>query len=147
MTDKIRVIIKEVDKEAEVKEIDNLADELQMIVGGLFDITTLPEGENIDIICNDNFISEGAQANFIMPEYNHVMGGNVVFAGYDPETGDTISLTDEQIKTVNEYLDHYNVKRMDLETAYYTMQINKMYNPYTIKKMKQLESVPEAEQG
>lgn len=118
----IKVIIKEVDQEPEIKEIDNNYKVLQEYVGGTIDITNLPNIEpEVDIICNDEFLLNGSMANFMMPERDHVMGGCCVFAGYDPETGNTISLTDKQIKKTLEYLDRNKVKNMDIGTAFYLM--------------------------
>jgi hypothetical protein len=126
--EKIKVVVKEVDKDPEIREVENDIHFLQSEVGGLIDITTLPGCENVDIIVNDNFINLNMPANFMMPECDNVIGGNAVFAGYDPETGDTVSLTDKQIEKVMSYLQENTVKRMDLSMAYYTMKAKELYS-------------------
>lgn len=121
--DKIKVILKVENKKAEVKELSLDVHFLQGYVGGLIDMTSMPnmDGE-VDIICNDNFLNNGSKPNVMLPEYNHVMGGNLVFAGYDPMTGDSISLTDKQIEKVMKYIDKNQVKNMDFASAFMLMK-------------------------
>jgi hypothetical protein len=120
--EKIKAVIKEVDQDPKVMEIDNDIHFLQKEVGGLIDITTLPNCENVDIIVNDDFIAQNMPGNFMMPECDNVIGGNAIFVGYDPETGDSISLSDRQVEKVLEYLEENSVKRMDLSMTYFTMK-------------------------
>ena len=49
------------------------------------------------------------------------MGGTCIIAGYNPEDGSTISLTDEQIELASKYLEKNHVQKMDMQMAYYTM--------------------------
>lgn len=119
---KIRVILKEENKKPEVKEIDNQIGFIQKYVGGLIDMTSMPNMDGkVDIICNDNFLNDGSKPNVMIPEYNHVMGGNLIFCGYNPETGDSISLTDEQIEKVMKYIDKNKVENMDFGSAFLLM--------------------------
>lgn len=62
--DKIKVILKEENKKAEVKELSLDVHFLQGYVGGLIDMTSMPnmDGE-VDIICNDNFLNNGSKPN------------------------------------------------------------------------------------
>ena len=124
MPEKIRVILKEVDKPGVVTEIDNDIDALQDIAGGpdgMIGMCSFPVGENIDMIYADNYLNDGSKANFLMPEMKHIMGGTCIIAGYDPSDGSTISLTDEQIELANKYLEKNHVQKMDMQMAYYTM--------------------------
>jgi len=124
MAGKIRVILKEVDKPGVVTEIDDDIETLQELAGGpdrLIGMCSFPIGENIDMIYADNYLNDGSKANFLMPEMKHIMGGTCIIAGYDPEDGGTISLTDEQIKIASEYLEKNHVQKMDMRMAYYTM--------------------------
>ncbi|MFR1524191.1 MAG: DUF3846 domain-containing protein [Bacilli bacterium] len=124
MAGKIRVILKEVDKPGVVTEIDDDIETLQELAGGpdrLIGMCSFPIGENIDIIYADNYLNDGSKANFLMPEMKHIMGGTCIIAGYDPEDGGTISLTDEQIEIASEYLEKNHVQKMDMRMAYYTM--------------------------
>ena len=124
MAEKIRVILKEVDKPGVVTEIDDDIDTLQEIAGGpdgMIGMCSFPIGENIDMIYADNYLNDGSKANFLMPEMKHIMGGTCIIAGYNPEDGSTISLTDEQIGLASKYLEKNHVQKMDMQMAYYTM--------------------------
>lgn len=128
MEDKILVIVKEVDKKAEIKEISNDYKEFQERVGGLIDMTPMPGYNDIDIICNDEYLYNGSMANVMMPERDNVLCGNLIFAGFDEEDGSTVSLNDNQIEAVMDYIDKNNVQNMDPATAYYLMQSLKKEN-------------------
>ncbi len=126
MGEKIRVILKEVDKDPVVKEIENDIDVLQELAGGpdrMIDMCSFPVGENIDMIYPDNYLYDGSKANFVMPEMDHVMGGPCIIAGFDPEDGSTISLTDEQLKIAKNYIEKNKVLDMDFNEAYYYMKL------------------------
>jgi len=128
---KIKVIIKYPNKEAEVKEIDNDYKVLSNICEGLIDMVSLPADETIDIICNDEFLYNGMEANIVTPENEGVIAGPIILAGYDFETGDTISLTDEQIKTGLKYLKRNIVYNMTIERAYlYSKVIGPLQQSY-----------------
>ena len=61
MAEKIRVILKEVDKPGVVTEIDDDIDTLQEIAGGpdrMIGMCSFPIGENIDMIYADNYLNE-----------------------------------------------------------------------------------------
>lgn len=124
MGEKIRVILKKVDKPGVVTEIDNDIGTLQELAGGpdeMIGMCSFPIGENIDMIYADNYLNDGSKANFLMPEMKHVMGGTCIIAGYNPEDGSTISLTDKQIELASKYLEKNHVQKMDMQMAYYTM--------------------------
>lgn len=121
--EKIKVVIKEVDKKPVVEWISNIYSSFQSVVGGLIDRTSLPgtDGE-VDIICNDNFLNNGSKANIYLIETNYVMGGNLIFCGYDKKTGDAISLTDRQIAKVMKYIEQNKVHDMKIIDAFFFMQ-------------------------
>lgn len=127
-SNKIRVILKEENKPARVEEIDNDIKFLQGFVGGMIDMTSMPgmNGE-VDVICNDEFLYNGSLPNVMVPEYDHIMGGNLIFAGYDPEDGSSISLTDKQIDDVLKYIDKNKVENMDFDMAFCALQAKKMF--------------------
>lgn len=114
----MKVIVKYPNKDAEVKEIGDDYEELSTICEGLIDVVSLPTDSSIDIICNDEFLYNGMEANIVMPETEGILAGPLVFAGYDPYTGDTISLTDEQIVTAMRYINRNKLHNMSLEGAY-----------------------------
>ena len=124
MGEKIRVILKEVDKPGVVTEIENDIGTLQELAGGpdeMIGMCSFPIGENIDMIYADNYLNDGSKANFLMPEMKHIMGGTCIIAGYNPEDGSTISLTDKQIELASKYLEKNHVQKMGMQMAYYTM--------------------------
>lgn len=99
--------------ELKEKEIDNTLEELQKIVGGYIEFPFLGnkfKDNVIDVIINE----EGKFIEGLKPEIAIVSEkvgnildiayGNCVFASHDKE-GNTIALTDEQIKVVMEELE------------------------------------------
>lgn len=97
----------------ETKEIGNRLEDLQEIVGGYIEIPFLSETlyeKGIDVIINE----EGKLIDGLKPEIaivNEKQGnildlvyGNCIFASHDDE-GETVGLTEEQIKVVTEELE------------------------------------------
>ena len=125
MSKKIKVIIKKVDQPFEIKEVDDDYKSMQRIVDGYIEYTPLDRGENIDIICNDEYLINGSKANFIRPERGDVIGGDVLFVGVN-EDGETLSLTDEQIEAVKEYLQENEVHNMSIAEAKVFMEQRKV---------------------
>lgn len=94
------------------KNINNTLEALQEIVGGYIEIPFLSEiffKNEIDIIIND----EGKFIEGLNPEIAivrkgdnqiaDIVYGNCIFASHD-EQGETVSLSDEQIKVITEEL-------------------------------------------
>lgn len=119
---KIRVVIKEVDKPCEVKEIPYGYKSFQQYVQGLYEIVEMPNHKNIDIACNEEYLLNGMKANLVLPEQNNVLGGPLIFMGYEPKEGDCISLTDKQIEEVKEFVRTHEVQNMSIAEAYYGMK-------------------------
>lgn len=136
----IKVIIKEVDKPAEIKIIPNKYEELSRIVDGMIDVVQLPGCENVDIFCNDEYLLNGSKANVMNPEYDNVFCGTIIFAGLNPDDGSTISLTDAQIEHAMKYIDKYKVNNMDVREAYFAMQMLKTNNPNATVHSSEAES-------
>ena len=107
---KIRVLVKEPNKPLEEHHINNEIEELQSRVDGYIDMTNLPGSDNIDIICNDEFLYNGSLPNIMVPERRNVFCGTLIFAGYNEEDGSTISLTDGQVKEVEKYVKENELK-------------------------------------
>lgn len=114
----IKVVIKEPNKEPEVKEIVNSYRNISNICHGLIDFTYLPTDESVDVILNDESLMNGMEPNVVVPESENVWAGPLIFAGNDPETGETISLTDRQIEKVMKYIERNQVFGMSLKGAY-----------------------------
>lgn len=88
----------------------------------MIDMCNFPKGENIDMIFADNYLNDGSKANFLMPEYNHVMGGTCIIAGFDPSDGSAVSLTQEQAETAINYIKKNQVFYMDISDAFAYLQ-------------------------
>jgi hypothetical protein len=114
----IRVVTKLPNEEAKITTMKNDYKTISSFCQGFIDMTELPKGENIDLICNDEFLMNGMETNIVMPEREQVFCGPLIFCGYDPETGDSVSLSDRQIEEVMKYCKRNMLHNMSLEGAY-----------------------------
>lgn len=116
----IIAVVKESGKPAEVKTISTELKDLQEFVGGWVEAVEAPFGTDIDIIINEEgkFLDE-CKPNFFLPEYDDVAVGNALFVGFDINTGAFISLTDEQIEQVLEYLKQNTVGEEEINKEDY----------------------------
>ena len=119
---KIRVVVKEVNQPCEVREINNDYKAFQGVVQGLYEITQMPNREDIDIACNEEYLFNGMDANLVVPEHENVLGGPLIFMGFDAESGESLSLTDEQITAVQEFVSTHEVRFQSIAEAYYDMK-------------------------
>lgn len=94
---KIKVLIVEPRKEPYVKEIDNILEEKQKIVGGLIEFVELEE--TVDLICNDEGKMNNLEMNRIIT--NDIICGTFIICGQ--KDGYSISLTDEKIEKYKKY--------------------------------------------
>jgi Domain of unknown function (DUF3846) len=94
----IKIVRKEVRKEAEVVEIPNTLESLQGEVGGW--IETVHVGSGIVMICNEEGKFNGSEANFHMGM--DVIMGNVIFVGTEGE--EFASLNEEELEAVLDWL-------------------------------------------
>lgn len=111
--------------ELKEKDINNTLEALQEIVGGYIEIPFLSKTffeHKIDIIINE----EGKFVEGLKPEIavikegtNQILDlvyGNCIFASHD-EHGETVSLSDKQIKIITEELKDLIVTNQDTEEA------------------------------
>lgn len=94
---KIRVLIVEPRKEPYVKEIEDTLEEKQKIVGGLIDFIELED--DVDLIFNEESKINNLEMNRIIK--NDIVCGTFIICGQ--RNGESISLTDEQIKKYKKY--------------------------------------------
>lgn len=120
----IDVIIKYPNKEAAKTVITNKYQNISDICQGMIDILSFPFNDEISIICNDEFIHLNMEANLIIPEFDSVLAGPLIFTGFDYKAGDTVSLTDKQTKEVLIYIERHSVQHMRLDEAYLYMKSN-----------------------
>lgn len=112
---KIKVLIKEPDKEPYVKEIEDTLEAKQEIVGGLIELVRIPCLKNVDLYVNEEFLIEQLPGNFWVGEYENCMCGNCLFIGYDDKEDEYVDLTDKQINKIKKYVDTYKIpKGLDL---------------------------------
>ncbi len=135
----IKVLIKEPDKEPFEKEIENTLENMQQIVGGLIQCIEMPGMKNVDLFVNEEGKLDSLQGNFWLPEYEDCVVGTCFIVGYNPQTGDSVSLDDKQIKKCKKYIKTYELpKGLDL---YKDHQILKAYmmKRFEIQKRKNAE--------
>lgn len=101
---KIKVLVKEPYKEPYVKEIKDELEDMQEIVGGLIDCIDFPKTRDVTLYVNDEGKLDKLQGNFWLPEYEDCVVGTCFVAGFDEETGESVSLTDKQIKECDNYM-------------------------------------------
>lgn len=95
--EKIKVLIVDPTIDPYIEEIENTLEEKQKIVGGLIEFVELED--NIDLICNEEGKIHNLQMNRIIK--NDVICGTFIITGQ--ENGESISLTDEQIRKYKSY--------------------------------------------
>ncbi len=101
----IKILVKEVGKTPETKIIKNEWEDFQKIVGGCFEMVRVSfTNEMIYMVCNDTGKLDHLPINFYEPARNDIIVGNVFFTAGDYE-GNSISLTNEQIKAIKSYLE------------------------------------------
>lgn len=81
---------------------------MQKIVGGSIEGADLPNIEDVFGYCNDEGLLVGLEPNIYRPEWKDAIVGPIVFTGAGDE-GDSISLTQNQVKKVTEYLNTNSV--------------------------------------
>lgn len=135
----VKVLIKEPGKEPYEKEIEDTLDNLQEIVGGYIECVEMPGVKNVDLYVNEEGKLNKLPGNFLLPEYEDCACGTVYMVGFDPETGENVSITDNQIKKCKKYIKTYELpKSLDL---YKDFQILKAYmtKRYEIQNRKNAE--------
>ena len=105
MKEKIKVIYKEVGKDPKVIEIQNTLEAKQKLVGGLIEAV---EYKDVVLICNEEGKIYDLKPNVQFAK--DYIAGNFLVAGDDFETGDFISLTNDQIKDIKEDLISKSIK-------------------------------------
>lgn len=96
-SEKIKILVVEPNKEPYEKEIEDTLEEMQKIVGGLIEFVELEKG--VDLVCNEEGKIYGLEMNRVIT--NDVICGTFFIVGQ--KKGESISLTDSQIKKYKEY--------------------------------------------
>jgi Domain of unknown function (DUF3846) len=95
----MKVVLKKVNEEAVVTEMENTLESLQATVGGYIEV--VPVGSGILMICNEEGKFNGSEPNFNMG-YDTIMG-DVFFTKGDDE-GEFTSLDEEEIEAVMDWI-------------------------------------------
>jgi hypothetical protein len=91
----IKVLVVEVGKEPEIREIPSTLESMQGIVGGYIEGIPLPG--QVVLVCNEEGKLNGLPPNFALR--NDVIMGNVFFAG-DYGKGDFEDIPDEEVEQI-----------------------------------------------
>ncbi len=100
---RLKAVVKKPGEAPYITEIDEGLEALQKQVGGLIECVYELEKENINIWINEEGKILELDPNFIIYQGTDFIVGPAVFLGFAPETGETISLTEEQISKVMLY--------------------------------------------
>lgn len=101
----LKVMVKRVGKQPTVETIENTLKAKQQLVNGLIEI--VPYNDEILIVCNEEGKLLNMPPNLIF-DYDYI-AGDCFFVGDDYKNGDFKSLTDKQIKEVEEIIKERNV--------------------------------------
>ena len=104
MSKDITVLYKKPFEEAKVITIKDDYKELQRLVDGWIEIVDFPDLEGVQIVCNEEGKLEGLDPNVYIYGGLDLIVGSAVIIGTDGY-GESISLTPEQIKDAQEYIE------------------------------------------
>lgn len=109
MSKKLKGLLVAENKLPEVVEIPDTLKSLQELVGGYIEYCYMPEHEDVVLICN-----EEGKINGMGP--NRDIGHDIIFGpflvvGDDPDIGENLSLTEEQISEWTKRFDKSSIER------------------------------------
>ena len=109
MSNKLRGLFVAENKLPEVVEVPDTLKSLQELVGGYIEYCYMPNHEDVVIICN-----EEGKINGMGP--NRDIGHDIIFGpflvvGDNPDIGENLSLTDEQISEWTKKFDKSSIER------------------------------------
>ena len=131
---KIKALIKEPYKTAVVSEIVDDLKALQKIVGGYIEVVPFPTVEGVDLIVNEEGKFQKLDGNIFLPHYDDCVVGTCIIASYNEE-GEFESLSEKQIKQVNDY-----IKSFEIKEGYDLYKDFELLNTLMHKRMKELNS-------
>ena len=119
MSKKLKALLVEENKLPKVIEIDNTVSSLQEVVKGYIEYTYMNGIEDATIICNEEGKINGMDPNRDIG--NDIVFGPFLIVGDDPNIGENLSLTDEQI---NKFMEMFNEKSIEMTYE----KVNKILN-------------------
>jgi hypothetical protein len=130
----IKVIIKEPYKEAVVSEIVDDLTTLRKIIGGYLEVVPFPTVKGVDIILDEEGKIKKLAGNFFIPHFKDCVVGTAIICSHTND-GEFASLSEKQIKQVNNYLKHFEIKKdFDLYKDF------ELLNAVMNKRMKEFNS-------
>ncbi len=104
----IDVLIVEPNKLPYEKTIENTLEAKQEIVGGLIECTGLLKDSDVSIICNEEGKILGLPLN---RDIGHdIIAGTFIVAGFDYDSGEFISLTEEQKEQYKNIFNEHSIE-------------------------------------
>jgi hypothetical protein len=101
----IRGILKRPNEYCSVVVVSSKLESLQEMVDGWIEIVAAPFYKDIDFIINEEGkYQENCKPNIYLPEYDDILCGTLIAVGFDMDTSNHVSLTDEQIEYTLNYI-------------------------------------------
>lgn len=123
MSDKtLKILYKEPNRKAKEMTVRDDYQTISHLCKGMIDLVKYPLSDHIILFVNDSFLVDNMPPTLILPETGQLICGPVLFTGYDPKTGESLSLTKTQMKEVRNYLAQNEIYHMTLESAYRYLQ-------------------------
>lgn len=104
----MRAVLKKVGYSPRVIEIEDKWEVYRDLVDGWIEMIHMPFDDNVICVCNEEGKLVGKPANLIVPEYEDIFVGDLVFVA-DNGDGTECSLTDEQIGEIETYIKEHEV--------------------------------------
>lgn len=101
----MKVVIKEPQKKPYITEINSGLNVLQKQVGGWIENVYELENKKINIWINEEGKINNLTPNFYIYDGYDIVVGTAVFTGFN-EDGESVSLTEKQIKDILQYLEN-----------------------------------------
>ena len=116
MSDKLKILYKEVGKRPKPMEIEDTLEAKQKLVGGLIEV--VPYIDNMLLICNEEGKILNMPANLLFD--NDYIAGNSFVVGDDFQNEGFKSLTVDEIRTarkdlINRSVEYENIKEQDFD--------------------------------
>ena len=112
----IDVLIVEPNKLPYEKTIENTLEAKQEIVGGLIECTGLLKDSDVSIICNEEGKIFGLPLN---RDIGHdIIAGTFIVAGVDYESGEFISLTEEQKERYKNIFNEHSIENTRIKVEH-----------------------------
>ncbi|MEG0980029.1 MAG: DUF3846 domain-containing protein [Oscillospiraceae bacterium] len=111
----IRVLVVKPNELPEEKMIKNTLQAKQEIVHGLIECVYLENDDSVVLICNEEGKLNGLPINRDIG-YD-MIAGNMIIAGDDFNTGEFVSLTDNQIEKYKEFFNEKSIEKTNIKLA------------------------------